>query len=259
MRTQKIILVTLIVILIGILIVSLIACSAADRQSGAVTQSSESPAQTESSQQAKTPAAPSSASSLASSNMSKTQPNDESDPSEPILPDSASGQVIISFDYVKQTGSASNQFAVWIEDMDGNYLQTVFATRWTANGGFNTRPDSVTLWVEKSDIASMPSNFVDAISGATPQTGEFNSVWDLTDIDGNTVPSGEYRVFVEGTLRWKNYVLYSSVIEIDNVPTTVQANAEFVYAGSGNQSALTSGSPENDMIGAVTVRYIPGN
>ena len=66
------------------------------------------------------------------------------------------GEVIITFDYEKQSGSASNQFAVWIEDMDGNYLNTLYATKWTANGGFKSRPDSIAMWVAKSDIASMP-------------------------------------------------------------------------------------------------------
>jgi len=146
---------------------------------------------------------------------------------------------------------------VWVEDMDGKYLQTVFATQWTANGGFETRPDSIALWVRKSGIASMPSYYVDAVSGATPKTGEVTCVWDLTDMNGDTVPPGEYRFFVEGTLRWKNYVLYSGVIEIGNAPVTVQADVEFVYASSDNQSALTGNSPENAMIGAVTVSFIP--
>ena len=241
------------------IMITLCACSAGDRQSGTVAPAAEASAQTESSQQASSPIAPSPISPSASPSNSPAQSNDGGDSDEPILPDSVSGHVDISFDYVKQSGSASNQFAVWIEDMSGNYLQTVFATRWTANGGFNTRPDSVALWVEKSGIASMPSYYVDAVSGATPQTGEFTCVWDLTDIDGNTVPSGEYRVFVEGTLRWKNYVLYSGVIEIGNTSATIQADAEFVYAGSGNQSALTSDSPENSMIGAVTASFMPGD
>ncbi|MCL2058482.1 MAG: DUF2271 domain-containing protein [Oscillospiraceae bacterium] len=159
---------------------------------------------------------------------------------------------------MKQSGSASNQFAVWVEDMDGNYLQTVFATRWTANGGFKTRPDSIALWVEKSGITTMPSYYVDAVSGATPQTGEITCVWDLTDVNGDTVPLGNYRFFVEGTLRWKNYVLYSGVIEIGNAPVTVQAEAEYIYEGSGNQSALTGDSQENAMIGTVTAAYVPG-
>ena len=178
---------------------------------------------------------------------------------EPEASAGVSGQIVISFDYMKQAGSASNQFAVWIEDMDGNYLQTVFVTRWTANGGFKTRPDSIALWAHKSGIASMPSYYADAVSGATPQTGEITCVWNLTDIDGNTVPPGEYRFFVEGTLRWKNYVLYSGVIEIGDAPATVHADAEFIYEASGNQPALTGDSPENAMIRAVTAILTPGD
>ena len=243
----------------ALFIMALSACSSGNRQSGATAPSSDLPTQTESSQQANTPEVSSSTSPSAPSINTPSQSNDGGDLNETAILDSASGEVVISFDYVKQSGSASNQFAIWIEDMDGNYLQTIFATRWTASGGYNTRPDSITLWVEKSGIASMPSYYVDAISGATPQNGEFICVWDLTDIDGNTVPSGEYRFFVEGTLRWKNYVLYSGVIEIGDASATIRADAEFVYTGSGNQSALTSDSSENNMIGAVTASYIPGN
>ena len=265
MRTQKIVLIMMSVIIA----VSLVACSGENRQSSTASSASDSLAQSESSQQANTTAAPSSEPLSAPSANSTAQSDDGSDTGtqadagsdvgEPTTPYSAPGQVVISFDYVKQSGSASNQFAVWIEDLSGNYIQTVFATRWTANGGFDTRPDSVALWVEKSDIPFMPSYYVDAISGATPQTGEFTCVWDLTDINGNTVPPGEYMLFVEGTLRWKNYVLYSCAIEIGGAHTDFQADAEFVYAGSGNQAALTSDSPENNMIGAVTASYIPGN
>ena len=255
MKTRK----TIIMIMLVALPILLVACSAGDQQNGTAAPATESPAQNESSQQSSASTAPSPTSLSVPPSNSPTQSNGGSNSSESILPDSVSGQVIISFDYVKQSGSASNQFAVWIEDIDGNYLLTVFATQWTANGGFNSRTDSVALWVEISDIASMPSYYVDAVSGATPQTGEFTCVWDLTDTDGNTVPSGEYRVFIEGTLRWKNYVLYSGIIEIGNTPATIQADVEFVYAGSGNQSTLTSDSPENSMIGAVTVSFMPGD
>ena len=186
---------------------------------------------------------------------STTISGDEGGSSDSYSAADASGLVTITFDYLKQSGSASNQIAVWVEDMDGNYLQTVYVTRWTARGGFNTRPDSIALWVQKSEIASLPSYYVDAVSGATPQTGEITCVWDLTDIDGNTVPNGKYKVFLEGTLRWKNYVLYSGVVEVGDFPATVQAVPEYVYASSGNQAALTESSAENAMIGAVTVSY----
>ena len=66
-----------------------------------------------------------------------------SDMSEADEPDDISGEVIISFNFERQSGWASNQFAIWIEDMDGNYINTLYATAWTANGGYASRPDSI--------------------------------------------------------------------------------------------------------------------
>ena len=181
--------------------------------------------------------------------------NGNNDPAEQgVMP----GEIAIAFDYEKISGTASNQFAVWIEDMNGNYINTVFATQWTAGGGYKNRPDSVALWAEKSDIASMPDYYVDAIAGATPKvSGRQSYIWNLKDINGSTVSPGEYKFFVEGTLRWKNYVLYSGVITIGDVPDTLQADVEFVYEGSDDQAALTSESPENKMIGTVTASFVP--
>ena len=168
-----------------------------------------------------------------------------------------SGTVTITFDYEKQSGYASNQFAVWIEDMDGNYIKTLYVTRYTANGGYKDRPDSISTWVEKSDLASMQKSEVDAIAGATPKTGNLSYSWDLTDANGNTVQFGDYKFFVEGSLRWNNRVIYSGVITIGDTPITINADIEYVYAESENQAVLTSDSVENSMIGAVTANFIP--
>ena len=168
------------------------------------------------------------------------------------------GDFTISFDYEKQSGYASNQFAVWIEDINGNLIKTLYATRFTANGGYKNRPDSIPTWVEKSGIASMSKNEVDAITGATPKTGTLFYTWDLTDNNGNTVSLGEYKFFVEGSLRWKNRVLYSGVIEVGDNPVTVQGDVEFFYEGANDQPALSDNSPENTMIGAVTASFVPG-
>ena len=67
----------------------------------------------------------------------------------------------------------------------------------------------------------------------------------------------EDKFFVEGTLRWKNYVLYSSVIAIGDASVTVEADAEFIYEASDRYAALTSESPENSMIGLVTASFVP--
>ena len=236
------------------ILVTFSACSSVDSQNGA-GRISDYPVQAEASGQIDTSIATSSSEGDTPFDNSDKTAGDGDSSSESSTTADVSGLVTVTFSYLKQSGSASNQFAVWVEDLDGNYLQTVYVTRWTAKGGFKTRPDSIALWVQKSELASLPSYYVDAVSGATPQTGEITCVWDLTDIDGNTVPNGRYRVLLEGTLRWKNYVLCSGVVEVGESPDTVQADPEYVYAGSGNQAALTENSAENAMIGAVTVSY----
>ncbi|MCL2811928.1 MAG: DUF2271 domain-containing protein [Clostridia bacterium] len=167
-----------------------------------------------------------------------------------------SNHVVITFDYTKQSGYASNQFAVWIEDGDGNLVKTLYATRYTANGGYKNRPDSIPVWVEKSGLASMQKVEVDAIAGATPRTGTLSYTWDLTDANGEKVSPGEYGFFVEGSLRWKNRVLYSGTISVGRDPVAVQADAEFLYEAADNQPALSPDSPENGMIGPVTASFV---
>ena len=103
----------------------------------------------------------------------------------------------------------------------------------------------------------MEKSKVDAIAGATPREGNLSYSWDLADINGNMVQPGEYKFFVEGTLRWKNFVIYSGVITISDTPDTVTAEAEFNYEASDRQDALTGESPENSMITAVTASFTP--
>ena len=168
------------------------------------------------------------------------------------------GEVIVEFEYEKQSGHASNQFAAWVEDADGNYINTLFATKFTVNGGYKNRPDSISRWVAKSELASMEKHEVDAISGATPRQGSQYYTWDLTDKNGNAIQPGQYTVFVEGSLRWKNSVVFSATIEVGDVPNTVQAEANYIYEAADRQDVLTSDSPENAMLTNVRVRYIPG-
>jgi hypothetical protein len=165
--------------------------------------------------------------------------------------------LVVTFEYEKQSGYASNQFAVWIEDMDGKLIKTLYATRFTVGGGYKDRPESIPTWAEKAGLASMEKSETDAVSGATPKIGTLSYTWDLTDKNGGAVALGEYRFIVEGSLRWKNRVVYSGAVDIGGAAVTVQAGADFVYEASGGQAALTEDSPENNMIGAVTASFAP--
>lgn len=163
--------------------------------------------------------------------------------------------VTISFDYAKQSGYATNQFAVWVEDESGKLVKTIFVTAFTAKGGYEKRPDAIPTWISLAHPSK--ENKADAVSGATPKPGSLRFVWDLTDQNGVRVPDGTYTFFVEGTLRWKNQVLYSGTIALNGAAASAQGSAEYTFASSDEAAALTLESPEIGMITNVLAAYIP--
>ena len=132
----------------------------------------------------------------------------------------------ITFTYSKQRMIASSQYAFWIEDMDGNYIDTIYVTQWTAQGGFSYRPFSIPQWVSVANPAEMNQAEIDAISGATPFSGEYAVSWDFTDRNGNPVTGTQLRYFIEGTMNNEDDVLFSGIITIgdekwEETPTPV--------------------------------------
>lgn len=91
------------------------------------------------------------------------------------------------------------QIAIWVEDMSGNYLTTIYASHkiatesWQANGG-NRRKEALPVWcharrVQYPDGLYLPTKdqpLVDGISGATPH-GSF---------DVKISPIGDLKQFV---------------------------------------------------------------
>jgi hypothetical protein len=166
-----------------------------------------------------------------------------------VFAQSASGArgVEVSFTFTRQGGFGSNQFAVWVTDAEGSYVKTLYATRFTASGGYAKRPQSIPDWVRQSGLAGMGKAQADALTGATPRTGSQTYRWDGTNQAGAAVPPGLYRVFVEASLRNENRVLYSAAVEI---------------GGPGGAAAVQSryfgeSAKERNMISGVRVTYTP--
>jgi len=155
----------------------------------------------------------------------------------------------ISFTFTRQTGSASNQYAVWIENAQGQLIKTLYATRWTANGGYRTRPTSIPLWVRLSNLANMTRNQVDAVSGATPQSSAVTYTWDGTNTQGAQVPAGNYVIVLEGTLRWENQVYYRAPIRLGQGAASPQVSVEYT---TGDRDTTA----ERSMINNVRVRVL---
>jgi len=152
----------------------------------------------------------------------------------------------MAFSFTRQSGAASNQFAVWIEDSGGRYIKTIYATRYTANGGWRQRATSIPAWVRRSGLSGMTTAQIDALTGATPRTGSLAYTWDGTDSQGAAVPNGNYFMILEGTLRWGNQVLYRAPIRLGQGPAAAEVSVEY----TGDPGA------ERTMIGDVTVQTL---
>ena len=164
-----------------------------------------------------------------------------------VLPYAVAQQAAeVSLAFTRQRGVASNQFAVWVENEQGQYIRTLYATRWTANGGWRRRPTSIPVWVSRSALSEKSREQVDAVSGATGQTGNRIFVWDGADSNGNPVPPGNYVIFVEGTLRWDNQALYRAPFVLGQ--GTAQAEVSVEYRGDS--------TAERSMLSNVRVRVL---
>ena len=161
----------------------------------------------------------------------------------------------ISFTFKRQSGFSSNQFALWIEDSRGRLVKTLYATKFTANGGWAKRPQSIPLWVVKSGISAgvsaLSKNDIDAFTGATPRAGALSYSWDGAGMDGNPMAPGEYRVFLEATLREGNRLLCSAPFTLGSGSAGSFAEARLNMEYYGNSTK------EHDMIENVKVMYRP--
>lgn len=126
----------------------------------------------------------------------------------------------VSFNYQRQQGPGSNQYAVWIENEKGEVVKTLFVTSFTTKGrtrgneqpmrGYIKRPACVPNWVKAAKANDLSDQQLDAVTGATPQaSGTQVFTWDFTDQESKVVKKGTYKVFVEATLFNASTITYS--------------------------------------------------
>ena len=137
-------------------------------------------------------------------------------------------EVVISFDFLRQSTIASNQVALWVEDEEGHAVRTLLVTSFTAGRrGYQSRDMSLAQWVTAAHPENMTQQELDAISSATPSSGRLEYIWDMTYGQGMPVPDGIYRICLEGTLLWESAVLYTAEIRIDEAsPGPLQVTTE---------------------------------
>lgn len=142
----------------------------------------------------------------------------------------------------------SNQIAVWIEDQQRNHIKTVCVTRYTAADGWRLRKTSLPEWRKAANPAEMGNSEIDAVTGATPvKDSGCKVIWDFKDDNGNIVPDGIYRCYVEGTLYFYDHVACRGEINTAEGEITLRLEPEYTNRDSSHRN----------MISNVEIRYYP--
>ncbi len=156
----------------------------------------------------------------------------------------------VSFNYQRQAGPGSNQYAVWIENEKGEVVKTLFVTSFTtkvsARGneqpvrGYIKRPSCVPTWVKASKANDLSDQQLDAFTGATPRTnGTQTFTWDFTDQKGKAVQKGTYKVFVEATLYNASIILYSGSFSTQGKVGNVALTSQLTEPADSHKNMVT--------------------
>ena len=172
----------------------------------------------------------------------------------PVMGQSKKGQgksLEVSFNYQKQAGPGSNQYAVWIENDKGEVVKTLFVTSFTTKGrargnaqpqrGYVMRPACVPTWVKASKASEKNDQQLDAVTGATPQAdGVQTFTWNFTDQQGKAVPQGNYKVFVEATLYNDSDIIYSGTFSTKGKAGNVALTSTITKSDEQHKNMLTN-------------------
>lgn len=157
----------------------------------------------------------------------------------------------VSFDYQKQPGPGSNQYAVWIENDKGETVKTLFVTSYTTKGrtrpgeqpmrGYVKRPNCVPTWVKTAKAAELTDQQLDAFTGATPQAGGTQTfTWDFTDQQGKAVPRGTYKVMVEATLYQASDIVYSGTFSTRDKAGAIELTSTLTEPDEKHKDMVTN-------------------
>ena len=145
---------------------------------------------------------------------STIEPSSGADPGEPL---SESSEMRMRFTYrPDESGRVHFPYiAVWIEDTDGRLIDTV--SLWFKEDEAKYL-DDLSQWEDATD--DVDGDALDAISSPTRVPGEHAVAWNLTDLAGNTIEPGSYRVLIEAAREDGPYQIVSGTVQIDGSPKT---------------------------------------
>lgn len=154
----------------------------------------------------------------------------------------------IEFEFVPGKSHNHPSIAIWIEDTEGNYIETLFVTQYFANGNFGhgeieqgkwkneagnvRRPATLPCWSFKRNIKAADGLFApsletavpDALTGATPKAG-------FTLKTGTKAASGKmFRILAEVNQPWDSNDFWTNNKYPDDFNYKTSLQPALVYA-----------------------------
>jgi len=106
--------------------------------------------------------------------------------------------------------TSSDQLVIWLEKPDSTFVKTLFISDYLAYGGF-ALTTICTDWSGRTNWNNITKEEFDAITAATPTHG--NVEFDF-EIRKESVPDGEYNLFIEVHLAEDYNELYSGTVNL---------------------------------------------
>jgi hypothetical protein len=142
------------------------------------------------------------------------------------------GTLQVAFQFNKAEGDVepSYQLAVWLEDVNENYVTTLFLSEYLSYGGYNDTTICPN-WNAKADWDNAPMEAYDAVTRATPPVGE--NVLEFA-LDTVNVELGEYLCCVQAHLIENYNITFKTKINLkaEGQATTDAIYEPKVYAGA---------------------------
>lgn len=143
----------------------------------------------------------------------------------------ASAELVVDFTFaIEQAGGRIHDpyVAVWVEDSEGNLVDTI--SLWYQQGRKGQKwLNDLVRWYDVSDQAADTS-----MSGATQVAGSYSVVWDGTGLDGQKVAAGDYVLYIEAAREKGPYQLISAPISLgsDDASVTFEPSGELTDASA---------------------------
>ena len=154
---------------------------------------------------------------------------------------------------------ASNQMAIWIKNAKGNYITTIFVTKFMAKGGYKRREDCCPVWILESNWEKASNNEIDSVSRATQKAGIQEVLWNCKDKDGKQVNPGIYFYNIEANIYYDERVLFTGKIEIGNNKNSSKPQLKYFHTkNSKNKKKIDNIIKKyGNLIEEIEVIYFP--